>query len=112
MPPPMTRHAPDPERSTPAPAGPDADIRVAPCGDAWVMVDWGDRAQANVAARALAARLREAPQAFCAEAVVATSASASAGLHRQPASLSSRGGEGRGEEASPSASEALLVDRV
>ncbi len=69
MPPPMTRHAPDPERSTPAPAGPDADIRVQPCGDAWVMVDWGGRAQANVAARALAARLREAPQAFCAEAV-------------------------------------------
>jgi len=65
----MTRHAPDPEPSTPAPARPDADIRVEPCGDAWVMVDWGGRTRANVAARALAARLREAPQAFCAEAV-------------------------------------------
>jgi KipI family sensor histidine kinase inhibitor len=44
-------------------------IRVEPCGDAWVMIDWGPHARANVAARALAARLRAQPQPFCAEAV-------------------------------------------
>jgi inhibitor of KinA len=44
-------------------------IRVEPCGDAWVMVDWGAQPGANVAARALAAALRATPQPFCAEAV-------------------------------------------
>jgi KipI family sensor histidine kinase inhibitor len=63
----MTRDATDPDR--PSTTLPDAGIRVEPCGDAWVMVDWGGRAQANVAARALAARLRDAPQDFCGEAV-------------------------------------------
>jgi KipI family sensor histidine kinase inhibitor len=56
-------------RSAPALPVPDRDIQVQPCGDAWVMVDWGAHANANVAARALAARLREAPQPFCAEAL-------------------------------------------
>jgi len=48
---------------------PDPGIQVQACGDAWVMVDWGVRPNANVAARALAARLREVPQPFCGEAV-------------------------------------------
>ena len=42
---------------------------VEPCGDAWVLVDWGAHGHANVAARALAARLRTEPPAFCEEAV-------------------------------------------
>ena len=58
---PLSRPEPTPESVAP--------IRVEPCGDAWVMVDWGAHLQANVAARALAARLRAAPPAFCAEAV-------------------------------------------
>ena len=43
--------------------------QVQPCGDAWVMVDWAAHPQANVAARALAAHLRDSPPDFCAEAV-------------------------------------------
>ncbi len=65
----MSRNTSDSSRSTPAPAGSPADIRVQCCGDAWVMVDWGADANANVAARALAARMRAVPQAFCAEVV-------------------------------------------
>lgn len=61
--------APPPLAPAPDPSGPDAGIQVHACGDAWVMVDWGARADANVAARALAACLREVPQAFCGEAV-------------------------------------------
>lgn len=48
---------------------PPASIRVEPCGDAWVMVDWGAHPQANAAARALAAALRDEPPPFCAETV-------------------------------------------
>lgn len=55
--------------SGPAPTGPLYGIQVQYCGDGWVMVDWGEHADANVAARALAARLRARPPAFCAEAV-------------------------------------------
>jgi len=44
-------------------------LRVEPCGDAWVLVDWGTDPRANSAARALAAHLRERPQPFCEEAV-------------------------------------------
>jgi KipI family sensor histidine kinase inhibitor len=56
-------------RPGPAPVGPLYGIQVQACGDGWVMVDWGGHADANVAARALAARLRARPPAFCAEAV-------------------------------------------
>lgn len=52
-----------------APSGPPYGIQVQACGDGWVMVDWGEHADANAAARALAARLRARPPAFCAEAV-------------------------------------------
>jgi inhibitor of KinA len=51
------------------PSGSGPVIQVQACGDAWVMVDWGARPDANVAARALAACLREVPQPFCGEAV-------------------------------------------
>ena len=44
-------------------------VQVQACGDAWVMVDWGAHAKANTAARALAARLRESPEAFAIEVV-------------------------------------------
>ena len=44
-------------------------IQVQACGDAWVMVDWGTHVKANTAARALAARLRESPEAFAIEVV-------------------------------------------
>lgn len=57
------------ERGTAAPSGPLYGIQVQVCGDGWVMVDWGGHADANVAARALAARLRAKPPAFCVEAV-------------------------------------------
>ena len=56
-------------RAGAAPSGPLYGIQVLCCGDGWVMVDWGEHADANVAARALAARLRARPPAFCAEAV-------------------------------------------
>jgi len=65
----MTRPPPSAARPPPPEPEPAAPIRVEPCGDAWVMVDWGPHPQANVAARALAARLRTVPQPFCAEAV-------------------------------------------
>jgi KipI family sensor histidine kinase inhibitor len=58
-----------PARPDAAPSGPLYGIQVQCCGDGWVMVDWGAHADANVAARALAARLRAKPPAFCAEAV-------------------------------------------
>ena len=45
------------------------DVQVQPCGDAWVMADWGAHPNANVAARAMAGRLRQTPQPFCAEVV-------------------------------------------
>jgi inhibitor of KinA len=77
------------------PSDPDPGIQVLACGDAWVLVDWGPRADANVAARALAARLRELPQSFCGEAVAgvrtlavritADDAHASRGHHREAA---------------------------
>jgi KipI family sensor histidine kinase inhibitor len=44
-------------------------VQLQACGDAWVMVDWGTHAKANTAARALAARLRESPEAFAIEVV-------------------------------------------
>jgi len=66
----MMRPAATPGPTLPDPgSAPHAPIRVEPCGDAWVMVDWGAHPAANVAARALAAMLRTTPQAFCAEAV-------------------------------------------
>jgi KipI family sensor histidine kinase inhibitor len=65
----MTRPPPSAARPPPPEPEPAAPIRVEPCGDAWVMVDWGPHPQANVAARALAARLRTVAQPFCAEAV-------------------------------------------
>jgi len=62
LPAPQALPATPAEPSNPSP-------HVAPCGDAWVMVDWGTHPRANVAARALAARLRADPPAFCSEAV-------------------------------------------
>ena len=44
-------------------------VCVEPCGDAWVMVDWQDHPNANSAARALGARLRDKRPDFCAEVV-------------------------------------------
>jgi KipI family sensor histidine kinase inhibitor len=46
-----------------------AKTTVQPCGDGWVIVDWHGHPRANLAARALAARLRADPPAFCSEAV-------------------------------------------
>ncbi|MCZ8103972.1 MAG: hypothetical protein O9972_39525 [Burkholderiales bacterium] len=56
------------ERGTAAPSGPLYGIQVQVCGDGWVMVDWGGHADANVAARALAARLLAKPPANLAQA--------------------------------------------
>ncbi|MFO0458111.1 MAG: hypothetical protein ACK50I_02665, partial [Burkholderiales bacterium] len=57
------------ERGTAAPSGPLYGIQGQVSGDGGVLGDWGGHADANVAARALAARLRAKPPAFCAEAV-------------------------------------------
>jgi len=58
---------PVPVRSARAAASPRTQVQA--CGDAWVMVDWGTHAQANTAARALAAQLRQSPQPFATEVV-------------------------------------------
>jgi KipI family sensor histidine kinase inhibitor len=64
--PPASRDAPGRTGATPPLQDP---VEVRPLGDAWVMVDWGAHRRANVAARALAARLRGQPRPFCVEAV-------------------------------------------
>jgi hypothetical protein len=52
-------------RSPPQSAAPPAaPIRGEPCGDAWVMVDWGTHVQANIAARALEWLRAVAPEAL------------------------------------------------
>ncbi len=91
----MSREPTPSNRSAGSASGSVPEIRVEHCGDAWVIVDWGAHANANLAARALAARLRDTPQAFCAEVVagirtlavrVATDAAfSSRGEHRRAA---------------------------
>jgi KipI family sensor histidine kinase inhibitor len=91
----MTRDDSSVPPPTPTLADATPDVRVEPCGDAWVMVDWGAATNANVAARALAARLRETPQPFGVEVlagvctlavrIAADDRAVSRGRHREAA---------------------------